>query len=116
MVSTVALCHKMSLDSAGAEGPATEFTQHVAVGDANAVQLEVVVFAFTATELGFQLQVSLDGENWSDKGTEQSATTIGRALLTADTAVTENYLRYKCRIASGTGKAVFAATANLSSQ
>ena len=116
MVQHVSLCHRMCLDSAGSAGPDTEYTQAVAVGDANAVQLEVVVFALTATELGLQLQVSLGGENWSNKGTEQLLTGIGRALLTADTAITEAFIRYKCRIASGTGKAVFAATANLSSQ
>ena len=112
----VPICQRLCLDSAGASGPAEECSQPVGLsGGKNAVQLEMIVYALTATNVSCQLQESNDLENWTDKGTAQTTTSIGRKLLTTDGTVSAAHLRYKFTL-TGTGKAVFAATVNLSDQ
>ena len=117
MTATVELCRHLCLDSAGTMGPSEEVTQAVAVGDANAAQLEVVMFALTATTVTFTLQESNSPlEGWKDKDAGLTVSDIGRSLLAAKTSVAVGYVRIKCEVTAGTGKAIFAATLHLSSQ
>ena len=116
MNTTVELWKRLCLDSAGTMGPSSEVSKAVAVGDANAVQLEVVVMALTATTVTFTVFESNDLENWTAKDAGTAVSDIGRSLLAAKTSITASYVRIKAEITAGTGKAIVAATFHLSSQ
>ena len=109
------LCNKLSLDSAGADGASSEVTQPVTIGAENAVQVETTIFALTATNVSFQIQSSNDMENWTDKGSANTQTTVGYSLFGADTAMSATYARLKMTI-TGSGKAIVAAGFNFSAQ
>ena len=81
----------------------------------NAVQIEVLLYALTATNVSVQLQGSNDMVNWDNKGSAQTITAIGRKILTSDTAVATTYVRVKFTI-TGSGKAIFRATLHASQQ
>ncbi len=95
----------LALDSAGTDGPTSEVTQAVELAGNNAIQVQVLVYALTATNVSIQIQTSNDEINWSSFGTAQTATAIGRKLLTMDTAVGSAFVRVKFTI-TGSGKAI----------
>lgn len=78
---------------------------------ANAVQMNVTVFAQTATNVIVTLQVSNDLENWTDQATGTTITTIGYTLPAANTAIAAAYARVKVAL-TGTGTAVLAVGVN----
>ena len=113
------LCTKLALDSAGTFGPTSEVTQAISMAgvEPNAVQWDATIFSMGAsvTDVSFQLQVSNDLENWSNKGSAQTQTAAGYKLFTTDTAVAAAYVRLQLTI-NGTGTAVLACGINLSAQ
>jgi len=111
------LLTRLALDSAGTYGPSSEVTQPVSMGgvEPNAVQWDATHFSLSATNVSYQLQVSNDLENWSNKGSPQTHTTVGYKLFTTDTAVAAAYVRLKLTI-TGSGKAVVAVGITLSAQ
>ena len=106
----------LCLDSAGNAGATSEISKMIPVeGSNNAVQTEIIVYAFTATTLVIQPQVSVDGVNWDDLGSSQSVATFGRGLLATDAAIGAPFYRLKFSL-TGTGKAIFDAWVSVSEQ
>ena len=106
------LLTRLALDSAGTD---SEVTQPVSMEGNNAVSWDTTLFALTATNVSFQLQVSNDLENWTDVGTAQTATAVGYTMFTAETSITASYVRLKMTI-TGTGKAIVATGITLTAQ
>lgn len=102
------VCDRLCLDSAATDGLASEVSAPVAMRGLNAVQAQVVLFALTATSLQVQVQVSNDGVNWSNQGSAQALTGIGRKVLTAAGAIGMAYARLLFTL-DGNGKAIVTA-------
>ena len=109
------LIAEVALDSSETDAPATETSEVILLSGANAVLIAVLLYALTATSVVMQIQISVDGFNWVNKGSSQSMTGIGRKLFTAETAVAAPYVRVKFSL-TGTGKAILRAMASLSQQ
>jgi hypothetical protein len=103
----------LALDSAAADGAVTEVSQVVTMEGKNAVQIQVLVYALTATNVTIQLQASNDLANWTNQGAGGTMTGVGRTLLTADAAVAASYVRLEFGL-TGTGKAILDADINTS--
>jgi hypothetical protein len=103
----------LALDTAGTDGLPSEVSQVVTLEGNNAVQIQILLYALTATTLNVQLQSSNDLANWTNVGSVQTPGAIGRFLLTADTEVAASYVRATFAM-EGAGKAILDADINLS--
>ena len=92
-------------------GNASEVSQAVSMQGANAAQADVVLYAQTATNVSFQLQVSNDLENWTNAGSAQTVSAVGFLLLTAITSISGASIRIKATL-TGSGVAVLSAGVN----
>ena len=110
------VCDGLCIDSAGADGLTSEVSQSVSMDGRNGIQGQVVLYAFTATTLSIQLQVSNDGVNWTNKGSAQTMSGIGRSLLTVDSSVAAAFARLQFTISAGSGKAILDAYIATSAQ
>lgn len=95
--------------------PTSEVSQPVSMGDANAVQVDSVVFAQTATNVSYQLQSSNDLENWANQGSAETHAGVGFKLLASIGDVAAAYVRLKVSL-TGTGLAIVSANLNTSHQ
>lgn len=95
-----------------------EYSQAVQVGEANAAQMDLVVYAITGSSatLTIQLQESNDLENWKDKGSASTATAIGYTLGSLTTSISSSYVRMKISITGTTPSSVVAAGISVSRQ
>ena len=104
-----------AIDSDGAAGLTFEISRSVAIDGRNGVQMAILLYALTATNITLQLEVSLDGHNWAPQGDTQSLTAIGRKIFAVDTAIAARFARIKFTL-TGTGKAIFKAWLVVSQQ
>ncbi|MEM7201773.1 MAG: hypothetical protein AAF628_16010 [Planctomycetota bacterium] len=112
------VCDALCLDTAGTDGPTSEFSKVVSVEGMNAVQAELVIYAYTSgtNALSIYTQVSNDGTNWQNLDpTAQTLDGIGRKLLNAETSVAASLVRLYFSL-GGSGKAVLDAHVAVSSQ
>lgn len=82
----------------------TEYSQSVAMGNDNAVFVEMTVFnAVGTTDLDVYLQVSNDLDNWEDfSGTPTIANTAAAGYFTGqESSVASAYVRLRYDLASG---------------
>ena len=77
----------LCLESAGTDGLTTEVSQTVPMSGLNAIQVQVVLYAFTATTLSIQVQVSNDGNNWQNQGSVQNIPAFGRKIFSAEASI-----------------------------
>jgi len=105
----------LCLDTAGTDGLTTEVSQTVALDGRNAIQAEIVLYAFTATTLSVTVEVSIDGVNFVQKGSAQTMNGIGRAVLNVEGSVAAATARLKFTL-TGSGKAILDATMTTSTQ
>jgi len=96
-----ALC----LDSAATDGLTTEVSQPRPMNGLNAIQVQVVLYALTATNLTIQVQVSNDGHNWQNQGLAQTMTAFGRKIFSAEAAIGASLVRLHYSL-TGSGKAI----------
>jgi hypothetical protein len=109
------VCDDTALDSDGAAGMTFEISRVVAIDGRNGVQMAILLYALTATNITLQLETSLDGNNWSPQGDSQTLTAIGRKIFAVDTTVASKFARIKFTL-TGTGKAIFKAWLMVSQQ
>jgi hypothetical protein len=114
-MAAILVADDTAIDSAGTDGLTIEISQVVPLNGANAVQMAILLFALTATNISLQLEVSLDGSNWAAKGSAQTLNAIGRKLFTVETAVAATFARIKYSL-TGSGKAIFKSWLNISTQ
>jgi hypothetical protein len=103
----------LALDSAAQDGLPSEVSQVVTMEGNNAIQIQVLMYALTATNVSVTLQTSNDLANWTNQPSPQTVTAVGRKLLTSDTAVAASYARVLFEL-TGTGKAILDADLNVS--
>lgn len=96
-----ALC----LDSAATDGLTTEVSQTRPMNGYNTIQVQVVLYALTATNLTIQVQVSNDGHNWQNQGLSQTMTAFGRKIFSAEAAIGASLVRRHYSL-TGSGKAI----------
>jgi hypothetical protein len=108
------VCDDTAIDSDGAAGMTFEISRVVAIDGRNGVQMAILLYALTATNITLQLETSLDGYNWSPQGDSQTLTAIGRKVFAVDT-VASKLARIKFSL-TGTGKAIFKAWLMVSQQ
>jgi hypothetical protein len=107
------LIRALALDSAGTAGAISEVSQVVTMEGNNAVQVQVLLYVQTATNVQVQLQTSNDLTNWTNVSGAGTVTAVGRLLLTPDATIAAAYVRLTFEI-TGTGKAILDADLNVS--
>ena len=85
-----------------------EISRAVEMDGRNGVQMAILLFALTATNITLQLEISLDGNNWAPQGDSKTLTAIGRKVFAVDTSVAAKFARIRFTL-TGTGKAIFKA-------
>lgn len=114
-MAAILVADDLALDSTGTDGQDTEVSLVVPLNGNNAVQMSILVFALTATNVTVQLEVSLDGNNFVPKGTAQSFDAIGRKLFDTVQAVAAPFARIKFGL-TDSGKAILKGWLNISTQ
>ena len=114
-MAAILVADDLALDSAGTDGQDMEVSLVVPLNGTNAVQMSILVFALTATNVTVQLEVSLDGNNFVPKGTAQNLNAIGRKLFDTVAGVAASFARIKFTL-TGSGKAIVKGWLNISTQ
>lgn len=98
MYSTIA--SKLGLETSVVD---VEFSQPIALGDANTAQADVMLYELSATSVGVVMQQGNDLENWDDiAGTASDSINAIEWKLLSEVRVHAAYVRLKYSI-SGTG-------------